>query len=380
MKQIIYLTNAMHFNDFEKLMKYVEVMPNPSNQNFHYRFITSLTEHFKVKVISQRPLNHKNTNLTFVPDEYNHNFYYPGFHIKPIIRNLDLYKNSKEVIGSLKITGDNIVFVDLLNLNLVHLAKYIKRRYKTKVVGILTDNPHNLSDAKKDYIKNVEAGFKLCDGFVFLTPGLCEYANKDNRPYTIINGVLSYTKIQSDLDDKFGKYIYFAGALYEKYGVNNLIESFLKLKKDIRLVIAGHGPLSNEISLLSESHPRIDFVGSVSPYKSLMYAQEAFININPRPFNEELDKYSIPSKVIEFVNTGRPLVSCHHTLLENIYKDNVVWVDDSIEGIKQALETIIDNPDRFMIKAKAAAELGEQAFGKKEFFSKISILIKKLEE
>jgi len=380
MKQIIYLTNAMHFNDFEKLMKYVEVMPNPSNQNFHYRFITSLTEHFKVKVISQRPLNHKNTSLTFVPDEYNHNFYYPGFHIKPIIRNLDLYKNSKEVIGSLKITGDNIVFVDLLNLNLVHLAKYIKRRYKTKVVGILTDNPHNLSDAHKDYIKNVEAGFKLCDGFVFLTPGLCEYANKDNRPYTIINGVLSYTKIQSDLDDKFGKYIYFAGALYEKYGVNNLIESFLKLKKDIRLVIAGHGPLSNEISLLSESHPRIDFVGSVSPYKSLMYAQEAFININPRPFNEELDKYSIPSKVIEFVNTGRPLVSCHHTLLENIYKDNVVWVDDSIEGIKQALETIIDTPDRFMIKAKAAAELGEQAFGKKEFFSKISILIKKLEE
>ena len=84
---------------------------------------------------------------------------------------------------------------------------------------------------KKDYIKNVEAGFKLCDGFVFLTPGLCEYANKDNRPYTIINGVLSYTKIQSDLDNKFGKYIYFAGALYEKYGVNNLIESFLKLKK-----------------------------------------------------------------------------------------------------------------------------------------------------
>ena len=39
----------------KKLMKYVEVMPNPSNQNFHYRFITSLTEHFKVKVISQRP-------------------------------------------------------------------------------------------------------------------------------------------------------------------------------------------------------------------------------------------------------------------------------------------------------------------------------------
>ena len=74
MIKILYLTNAMHFNDFEKLMKYVVQMPNPSNQNFHYRFITSLNEHYKVKAISQRPLNHKNTNLNAVLDEIHHNF------------------------------------------------------------------------------------------------------------------------------------------------------------------------------------------------------------------------------------------------------------------------------------------------------------------
>lgn len=369
----------MHFNDFEKMMKYVEVMPNPSNQNFHYRFITSLNEHYKVKVISQRPLNQKNTKLNAVLDEFHHNFYYPGFRTKPLVRNLELYKNSKEIIRSLKISSTDYVFVDLLNLNLVQLAKNVKRKYKTKVVGILSDNPHNLTNVKSNYIKKVEKGFKLCDGFVCLTSNLSEYANKSNKAYAVINGVLSYTKIKSEIDEKSGKYIYFAGALHEKYGVKNLINSFLKLKTDMRLVIAGHGPLSDEIALLSENHPRVDFIGSISPYKSLMYANEAYINVNPRPYNETLDKYSIPSKVIEFANTGRPTISCHHTTLKEIYKDSICWCEDSVDGLQIAIKTICDNYETYQKKALIAKDISEEHFGKKEFSRKIDQLLLNLD-
>lgn len=378
MTKIIYLTNAMHFNDFEKMMKFVETSPNPSNQNFHYRFIKSLNGDYNLKVISQRPLNNKNSNLSAVLDEFHHNFYYPGFHLKPLVRNLDLYKNSIQIIRSLRVKKSDFVFVDLLNLNLTHLAKYMKNHYKTKIIGILTDNPHNLSDAKKSYVKKVEKSFAICDGFVFLTEGLATYANKNNKPYTIINGVISYTPIEDNLEDQFGKYIYFAGALYERYGVKNLIEAFLNLKTDLRLVIAGHGPLRQEIALLAESHPRIDFVGSISPYKSLVFANQAFININPRPFAEALDKYSVPSKVIEFVNTGRPLVSCHNSILENIYKDNVCWADDSVASLQAAIKSVYDNYADFEKKAQLARELGEKAFGKETFVSKIQTLIESL--
>lgn len=375
MNKIIYLTNAMHFNDFERLMKYVEIMPNPSNQNFHYRFITSLNEHYKVKVISQRPINNKNSKLNFILDEVNHNFYYPGFHLKPIIKNIELYRNSKQILNSLKITQDDYCFVDLLNLNLIQLAKYAKRKYKTKIIGILTDNPHNLSDVKTRYIEHIEKSFSLCDGFVCLTPDLNQYANKLNKPYTIINGVLSYTKIKNELEDKFGKYIYFAGALYERYGVKTLIDAFLSTKSDLRLVIAGHGPLSKEITFLAESHPRIDFVGEISPYQSLMFAYEAYININPRPFVETLDKYSVPSKVIEFANSGKPLISCHHSILKSIYSDSIFWTDNSPETIKNSIEKISSNYDFYSQKALKAKEISEEHFGKKEFSRKINNLI-----
>ncbi len=379
MKKIIYLTNAMHFNDFEKLMKYVEVMPNPSNQNFHYRFITSLNEHYKVKVLSQRPINHKNCNLNAVLDEFHHNFYYPGFHLKPILRQLELYKNSKEIIRSLKIQSTDFVFVDLLNLNLIKLAKHMKKRYGTKIVGILTDNPHNLSDVNKDYIKEVEKGYQLCDGFIFLTEHLNEYANRVGRPHQIISGVLSYTKIKSEITDKFGKYVYFAGALYERYGVKTLIESFIKVKSDLHLLIAGHGPLQDEITLLAESHPRIDFLGAISPYKSLMFANEAYINVNPRPFSKDLDHDSIPSKVIEFAHTGVPTISTHHSRLENIYQDTIYWCGDSIDELSTALEMVHHHYDRYFELAKKAKARGEDTFGKKPFSKKIEQLFSQLQ-
>lgn len=378
MSKIIYLTNAMHFNDFEKMIKYVEVMPNPSNQNFHYRFITSLTEHYKVKVISQRPLNHKNCKLPAVLDEFHHNFYYPGFHLKPIIRNLELYKNSKEILRSLKISKDDYVFVDLLNINLVHLAKHVKKHYKTKVIGILTDNPHNLSASKSSYISDVEKAFDLCDGFVFLTEDLNKYANKNLKPAAIIPGVLSYTKIKSDIDGKFGKYIYFAGALYERYGVKNLVDAFVKIKTDWHLLIAGHGPLKDELAFLGENHPRIDFLGAISPYKSLMYVYDAMALVNPRPFDQNLDKFSIPSKVIEYANSARPVISTSHSDLVKIYQDNILWADDSVDGLEKALVSVINNYDKHSEKAKIAKEIGEQYFGKKTFSAKIETLIKSL--
>lgn len=378
MKKIIYLTNAMHFNDFEKMMKFVETMPNPSNQNFHYRFITSLGEHYKVKVLSQRPLNKKNTRLSAVLDEFHHNFFYPGFHLNPLLRYLELYRNSKQIIHSLKVTKEDFVFVDLLNLNLVKLAKFVKRHYKTKVIGILTDNPHNLSNVKERYIENVEKGFNICDGYIFLTEDLNQYANVNKKPFTVISGVLSYTKIKSDLDDKFGKYLYFAGALYERYGVRNLLEAFLASKSDLRLVIAGHGPMKDEISLLAESHPRIDFLGAISPYQSLMYANEAYININPRPLDQSLDKYSVPSKVIEFVNTGKPVISCSHSLLKTIYQDNVYWAEDSVEGLTKAINEVSNHYPNYLTKAAIAKELGEKNFGKATFSSKIETLLTSL--
>lgn len=378
MIKILYLTNAMHFNDFEKMMKYVEVMPNPSNQNFHYRFIANLGEHYKVKVISQRPLNHHNSKLSSVLDEFHHNFYYPGFHLKPLIRNLELYKNSIQIIRSLKVVKEDVVFVDLLNLNLIQVAKYIKKHYKTKVIGILSDNPKNLSDVNKSYINHVEKSFKLCDGFVFLTAALNDYANKESKPYTLIPGVLSYTKIKTEETNTFGKYLYFAGALYERYGIKTLLNAFVQVKTDWRLVVAGHGPLKEEISFLAESHPRIDFLGAISPYKSLVYEHEAMALINPRPYSEALEQFSIPSKVIEYVNVGKPVISTKHSLLEEIYKDKIKWTNDSVDDLKNSIEDVINQYDLYIKKAEQAKELGENTFGKKAFSRKIETLINQI--
>lgn len=377
--KIIYLTNAMLAKDFEKLIKYSKSMPNPSNQNFHSRFVSSLSTAFKVKVISQRPANHQNISLPSLDYAVSDNYYYPGFKTTKIIRNIELYNNSKQIVANLKVSKDDFVFVDLLNQNLTKLAKHIKKHYKTNVIGILTDNPSNLTGVKKDYVKAVLKDAQICDGFVCLTPKLNELINTDNKPFTLVPGVVSNDEVE--LDEKFmplKPYIFFAGALYERYGIRNLVEAVINEKRDYKLVIAGHGPMSSQLAFLSQNHPRLIFLGAVKPLRTLAFAKNALINVNPRLYDQKLEDYSVPSKVIEYASTGVPLLSTRSNYLEKVYKNSVFWTNEDASSLRNAIDTILDNYQEAVDRAITAREISEIEFGNTALTNKIKELIEKL--
>ena len=70
-------------------------------------------------------------------------------------------------------------------------------------------------------------------------------------------------------------------------------------------------------------------------------------------FDESLDQYSLPSKVLEYLASGTPLLSTIHTSLMNEYKDEVMWVkDDSEIGLNRALNKFLKS-DNKVLKEKA---------------------------
>ena len=52
MKKIIYITTTMNEEDYVDYMEHWKIKPNPSNQNFHNKFIRSLAIDNFVDVIS----------------------------------------------------------------------------------------------------------------------------------------------------------------------------------------------------------------------------------------------------------------------------------------------------------------------------------------
>ncbi len=73
-----------------------------------------------------------------------------------------------------------------------------------------------------------------------------------------------------EIRNKFGRFVFFVGRHVEKKGIKYLIEAFadvVKEVKDIKLVIGGEGPLTNELKQLTEKlnlTDKIIFAGSIS--------------------------------------------------------------------------------------------------------------------
>jgi glycosyltransferase involved in cell wall biosynthesis len=174
-------------------------------------------------------------------------------------------------------------------------------------------------------------------------------------------GILDEEKLYPNVDED--KYIFFAGALYERYGVQILVDGFKKANVDAKLITAGQGPLSEYLATLADNNPRFVFLDVLSHEQIKQYEQHALLNINPRIFSEDLDKFSVPSKVIEYASSGRPTISTIHTGLRNIFNDSIYWLDTIDKNVlAKAINDVISDIDNATEKAKIAKEIAYKNF------------------
>ncbi len=365
--RIMYLTTARHPHDYEMFLKNYKKAPNPSNQNFHNKLINILRSKFPLGAFSTRPME-KNIFLTQSKSDY---FYYPGYINTPVLKRLGIITAGLQYYEA---RTPKVIFVDTLNVTLLELARRLKKRHNVKVIGIVTDNPINITGASKNYSQDVFKKSLVCDGFISLTQGLLRLFNPKQKPAIIVPGFIEEAE---SFTNKKEKYAFFAGALYPKYGVDALIKTFRKLNPPFKLVIAGHGPLADD--LLENKHPNIEFLGQVCPPVAFRLAQRAYVNINPRPIDEQVDLYSVPSKVIDYINSGSVTISTENTEIRNLVGDNIYFIKDAEpHTILEALNAINKNYNYYKQRAAEAKKALVKALDNKVLINKIEDLINKI--
>ena len=99
------------------------------------------------------------------------------------------------------------------------------------------------------------------------------------------------------------------GGLTKKYGVIELLNAFERLQdENCRLVICGSGDAENDIIEASNRDRRIIFKGLLPRKEVLSLQKSSTILVNQRSNNEEYTKYSFPSKIMEYLSSGTPVV------------------------------------------------------------------------
>lgn len=150
------------------------------------------------------------------------------------------------------------------------------------------------------------------EGYILLTEQMNELINLNKKPYIVIEGMANTEEIikNNNVIEKSENFIMYAGTLHEKFGIKKLVQAFKFCKtEDYELWIFGVGDYLEELQKEILINPKIKYKGSVSRFEILNFERKATLLVNPRPSSEKFTKYSFPSKTIEYMGSGTPLLT-----------------------------------------------------------------------
>lgn len=261
---------------------------------------------------------------------------------------------------------EKVLLIYAMTTPFAQLAGYIKRKYSSiKVIYIIPDLPMymNVTKVQKSLVyrtrKKIEEflfhrSLKNVDGYVLLTDGMKEWFTTDIN-YTVVEGMATIDNT-IDVDDiKKKKQILYAGGIKREYGVIDLVSAFSQIDDpEWELVIYGDGTDMESVCEYAKKDVRIKIMGSAPNAVVMKHQREAALLINPRK-NQEMAKYSFPSKTLEYMLSGTPMLGYKLAGIPEEYYDNMFVIQDSENGMEEALRKAMNLPETERIK------MGEKA-------------------
>ena len=223
-------------------------------------------------------------------------------------------KNKKE---------EKIIILDAAYITVIPFVNLATKLRKCKKIAIacdiysymapVDDARENKSKIHSLISKIMKKNYMKMDGFIFLTEAMNKVLNHNNKPYIVMEGLvdINMKTSKNTLENKNKKdIIMYAGAIREKYGLKNLVEGYQNYKNDnSELWIYGAGDYVTEIEQYAKKDKRIKYFGVVSNKEIVKRELEATVLINPRSANLEFTKYSFPSKNMEYMVSGTPIIT-----------------------------------------------------------------------
>lgn len=274
------------------------------------------------------------------------------------------------LIWSIKNRGEKKVIITNCIYPQSALPSFLIRCFsKTKVFTILPDLPeHSVPNmlAEKKWLKKLYSVFIWLskkiqngyNGYICFTRFQMEHLIQ--KPNIVIDGMIDTDYIDHIPPHKLDtnkRIIVYAGGILEKYGIQTLAEAFIQLNPDnAELWFYGTG---DSVDYLRHLKSDIVFYKGAIPRDELIGIEKsAYLLVNPRPTDEEYSKCSFPSKLMEYMATGTPVLTSRLLCIGEEYDDLMYFFDDiSVQGIKNRLESLLNGEYQREIGCKARQEM-----------------------
>ena len=258
--------------------------------------------------------------------------------------------------------GDIVLCIYSASAEFLSVAEKLKKKYPGVVIcDVIADLPGmtNLSSKKSTILqwfieykaKKSMRGLVSIDCFVLLTKQMAEYLHI-KKPFCVVEGIATEATELNRIELSGQKIILYTGTLHKKFGIMNLVEAFQQIDDPkYRLVICGIGDSAEAIRKAADKDSRISFLGQLPRDEVLEWQKKATVLVNPRQNNEEFTKYSFPSKTMEYLSSGIPVVAYKLDGIPDEYDQYIQYVeDDSINALKNELIKICELPNEIRQK------------------------------
>lgn len=369
---ILFITNSCSSSKYKEISnKRTRAIIDPQQKYFRL-LVEGLAsiEGISVRVLPVLPLSASSyKQRIFRHEEEIENgvhYEYMGFYNGKLLRYITIFLNTIIYVfkwyRSLSNKKNAFLITDPLMMMSAVPARCVCKILGITTCALITDLPILVSYMKQDKkgvrrvigdIYNILAHRDISkyDKYITLTESINSMINKSNKPYTIIEGVADVT--DTSICESYSNIVLYAGGIYEMYGVKNLVSAFHMLEqKDVELHLYGSGTFVDEIMALQAIDPRVQYKGCLSPEEIVEKEKKALLLVNPRPCNEEFSKYSFPSKTMEYMLSGTPVVSTKLPGIPEEYFDYIFTFDDDSEQAIYSKLTEIIALDRRQLRSK----------------------------
>lgn len=146
---------------------------------------------------------------------------------------------------------------------------------------------------------------KIClfDKHILYSKHMAEYLKLPESSTIVIEGSIDQKQIIPLIKEQSNKTrVVYTGIVGKMYGVDKLVDAFQYLDNTFELRLFGVGDYEDNLRLISQLDSRIKYLGYISERNKLLQEQKnADILISLINPNDEVSKYSFPSKILEYL-------------------------------------------------------------------------------
>lgn len=225
---------------------------------------------------------------------------------------------------------------------IIKLKKNFKQIELVTIITDLIEDANNFA-LNRNFFKRISISIEKCkehtafhyiDKYILLTKAMIERIPEAIGKNIIIEGIylpsqtpVDYKKVEQSI-----KTILYTGSLQKFAGIIELVDAFMKLNDpDYRLIICGIGECEDYIRDKGRIDNRIIYKGNLPRQEVLELQITSTLLINPRRPDNTITKYSFPSKTMEYLASGTPMIGYKLQGIPEEYYQYYYIIDDTAD-------------------------------------------------